>query len=117
MATGLGDNMASDKGGPTELDVDFVPGNDDESVVGDSVAVRQVGGVAMFWPSTFDRLDRETQDLAQLVMEWVGARRELGRNIDATAPTLRSRGMSWGQIGWLVGMSGEGARQRWGEDS
>jgi hypothetical protein len=83
----------------------------------DGVAVRLVDGRPTFWPVSFDRLDPDTRELAELVADWVTERRELAVRIDATVPTLRESGMSWGQVGWLVGMTSEGARQRWGGDN
>lgn len=102
------------KGGPGDLDEMNVSGNDDAAVYGDGVAIRTVDGVAMFWPVSFDRLSPEARDAAEEVMHCVGQRRALSARIDATAPELRELGLSWGQIGWLVGMSDEGVRQRWG---
>lgn len=98
-----------------DLDEDVVPGNVEPDVIAEGVRVVIGEAGASFWPVTFDRLPAETRELAQLVGEWVAMRRDLRRRIDATVPELREGGMSWGQIGFLVGISDEGARQRWGE--
>lgn len=100
------------------LDIVNMPGNEDPEVIADGVALRRLDDrTVLFWPASFDRLPRDVRDLAELVMEWVHMRRELLTKIDATVPALREMGMSWGQVGFLVGMSSEGARQRWGTES
>ena len=40
---------------------------------------------------------------------------ELQREIDRTVVRLRSQGASWAAIGWLTGMTDNGARKRWDE--
>lgn len=103
--------------GASELDDMTVPGNVEPEVIADGVAIKTDGHYATFWPVSFDRLPAETRQLAELVGEWVATRRELSARIDATVDALRDGGMSWGQIGFLVGYTDEGARQRWGENS
>lgn len=99
---------------PADLDELNVQGNDDLS--GDvTVAVRD--GVAMLKPPGFDRLDPDVRAALVDVMMLVGQRRALGREIDQAVRHLRGHGVSWGVLGWCVGLTSEGARRRWGEES
>lgn len=102
-------------GSPADLDDMTVEGNEDQGVAAGGVALRMLNGYAAFWPANFDRLDPDTRQLCEMVLGWVARRRELAGLIDVAAVELRQLGMSWSQLGWLVGLTSEGARQRWGE--
>lgn len=105
-------------GQPHELDEMNEGGSGNaELEVGEGVAVRMRSGVAYFWPATFDRLPAESRELATELMVLAGQRRALGREIDGLADHMHSScGFSWGQIGWCLGMSADGARKRWREN-
>lgn len=91
---------------------------DDDQVAAEGVALRvpKNGGRPYFWPVTFDRLSAAAKKRALFVLELAGERQQLDRAIDAEVPALRELGLSWGQIGFVCGVTSEGARRRWGGD-
>lgn len=56
----------------------------------------------------------EDQDVIYRLKEAVVAAELARESVEALIPSARLAGLSWDSIGWLVGLSGSGARRRWG---
>lgn len=92
-----------------------VPGGDGQHL-GEAVTIRLAqNGVAVIRPASFDRLSPDALAAAEELQVIVGMRRQLAQQLDQAVLDARSDGLSWGQIGFCVGTSGEAARQRWGQ--
>lgn len=100
--------------GRSELDDMNVPGNDEFDGEDQVVALNE-HGAAVIRPKSFDRLPPRALELANQLMGLVAHRRFLAQHIDELVPRARDLGLSWGQIGWCVGTSGQAAQQRWGD--
>jgi hypothetical protein len=65
-------------------------------------------------PLWWDRLGESEQELAGSLARAAGDQVAAQRRMDEVARALRAGGVSWAHIGWLCGMTAEGARLRWG---
>ena len=87
---------------------------------GQDVTVRVAEGVdgsrsAVLLPASARRLNGEqTEVLSQMQHRAIAAGR-IRRELDDLAVEARDVGISWSLIGWSVGLTGEAARQRWGD--
>lgn len=80
----------------------------------DDVLLQMVGGRAALIPVSARRLPADVKtDLAD-VMRAAARINEAVQVLDELVIDLRDRGVSWSVIGWTLGMTGEGARQRFG---
>lgn len=66
-------------------------------------------------PRSVERLGPSAVRLCQTLQGLELERRKAAAELDQLVATARSRGVSWAAIGWAVGISGEGARQKWGQ--
>ena len=55
----------------------------------------------------------EIQRLVEAVERWRDLERQLHDARVGTVRDLRARGASWDTVGWVLGTTGEAARQRW----
>lgn len=65
-------------------------------------------------PAAYRRLSPEQQVYVASVQEHGAALVEMQERLDELVAEARSADVSWHLIGWSLGMTGEGARQRWG---
>lgn len=66
-------------------------------------------------PGKSRRLYGESADAYAAFQGSVMARLAADRDMELYVVVLRAQGVSWALIGWACGMTGEGARKRWGE--
>lgn len=79
-------------------------------VLTDSEGVRS----AVMVPRSLRTLDEETHGLAVELQRHVMDIDRARQAIDEIVPQLRDAGVSWDAIGWLTGMVGRSAQNRWG---
>lgn len=87
---------------------------------GDVQVVRSSTGEVFFRPSvrprSWDRIGDEAQFILSGVQRMAGQMSELERHLEVHVHELRDLGASWDLIGWSLGLTGEGARRRYGDD-
>lgn len=80
---------------------------------------RSRSGEAFFRPAvrprSWDRLGEEGQFLLSGVQRLAAQMSELEGHLQAHVLELREVGASWDLIGWSLGLTGEGARRRYGD--
>ena len=95
---------------------DFEPvtlGRDD--LAGEGVAVIRTGdGRALLMPRSMARLRGEQSEIVAEVQRAALAVHEAQAALDELVQVAREVGVAWPAIGWSVGVTAEGARQRWG---
>jgi len=102
-----------------EFDVAATIGNGDVGVESEGVAVR-VGtdefGVrtAYFLPVRLRNANPRQQGLIRDVQQVVRRHVDVLAELGVLVADMRQSGLSWDSIGWCVGLSGDGARKRWG---
>lgn len=69
---------------------------------------------AVMVPRSLRALDSETHDLAVELQRHIMAIDQARQAVDEIVPLLREAGVSWDGIGWLTGMVGRSAQNRWG---
>lgn len=65
-------------------------------------------------PATLRRLGPAQRDDVELLQEHGLALVRMQQHLDELVERARDSGVSWNLIGWSLGITGEGARQRWG---
>lgn len=65
-------------------------------------------------PATLKRLGAAQREDVSLLQEHGLALVGMQKHLDELVERARDSGVSWHLIGWSLGMTGEGARQRWG---
>lgn len=68
---------------------------------------------AVMVPRSLRALDADTHDLAVELQRHVIAIEQARQAVDEIVPLLREAGVSWDAIGWLTGMVGRSAQNRW----
>lgn len=93
-------------------------GNDDDEMVRDGVAIT-VGpdGRAFFLPAALRRATPRQRRVMQGIQDRVAANVAILAQLDELVADARAAGLSWHSIGWLTGMSAQGARKRWADES
>jgi hypothetical protein len=105
-----------------DLDVGANIGNGDPGQEAEGVAVR-VGtdefGVrtVYFLPVRLRNANPRQQGLIRDVQQVVRRHVDVLAELDVLVADMRQSGLSWDSIGWCVGISGQGARKRWGGSS
>lgn len=95
---------------------DTVGGLDEAPAGGVEVGISGLGD-AFFQPITPERLSRlnEVQAASVADVQRISMHlREVREELDEAVRLAREDGISWHLIGWSVGTTAEGARQRWG---
>lgn len=106
----------------TDLDVATRVMNDDAGMSGEGVEVRTHVNAwgeseAFFMPVKLRRASPLQRDLLRECQSVVRRHITVLAQLDDVVQRMRAAGLSWDSIGWCVGMSGAGARKRWGEES
>jgi hypothetical protein len=73
-------------------------------------------GAAYVLPNTVRRMPEDARASVMAVLRTGSEVQQLLERLDELVDQAREHGASWSVIGWAVGMSGEGARLRWGLD-
>ena len=82
---------------------------------GEDVAmIRTASGRALMLPASVSRLRGEQLELVVQLQDQAAAVHEAQLALDQLVESARESGVSWGAIGFSVGLSQQGARQRWG---
>ncbi len=86
---------------------------------GDVEIVRTKTGEAFFRPHVrpraWDRLGPEGQAVLSGLQHIAGEMSQLQAHVELHVQDARELGASWDVIGWSLGVTGEGARQRYGD--
>lgn len=72
---------------------------------------------AVALPASIRRLSGERLDVIHEVQDVARQMELLRAQLDQLVPEARELGVSWAAIGFSVGLTGEAARQRWGDDA
>jgi hypothetical protein len=100
----------------TGRDWDFDPvtiGTEEAAEDGVSILRSETGRVA-FVPRSVGRLTGDALDVASEIQEVVVRIREDQERLEVLVREGREIGVSWAAIGWCVGVTAQGAQQRWG---
>lgn len=91
-------------------------GGDPDGVADDGVAIaKSSSGQAYFMPVRLRNAPPETRALIAAAQGQVRAMMKARLELDRTVAQLREADVSWGSIGWTVGLTPDGARKRWAE--
>jgi len=93
-------------------------GDDDDADAVDLMVISDDKGNrrAFYLPMNIQRaLDNRQLELIAEMQGYMRQIEKLQKRLDAKALEARRYGTSWATIGWSVGLTGEGARQRWME--
>ena len=66
-------------------------------------------------PRALQRLTPQARNTLAAVQNLAATLLSLEEHLDRHVVELRQEGASWQVIGWALGVTGEGARKRWGE--
>jgi hypothetical protein len=77
-------------------------------------SVQDGRAAAFFAPRAYKRLTQEGQAVLAGLQEISAQIHQMQGHLDEHVLEAREAGASWDLIGWSVGTTGEGARQRWG---
>jgi len=99
-----------------DLAFDPVTIGTDEAATEGVTVVRSESGRVAFVPRSVERLEGEALELTIEAQEVVLSIREGQERLDLLVEAMREVGVSWAAIGWCVGVSPQGAQQRWGRD-
>jgi len=77
-------------------------------------SVQDGRAAAFFAPRAYKRLTDEGQQVLASLQRIAAQIHEMQAHLDEHVLDARDLGASWDLIGWSVGTTGEGARQRWG---
>lgn len=84
---------------------------------GEGVTImRTASGRALMVPASVSRLRGDQADVVVALQDQAAAVHDAQLRLDALVDEAREMGVSWGAIGFSVGLSPQGARQRWLED-
>lgn len=101
-----------------EVGPGLLHGDDDGAIYVHRVAlndsVQDGRAAAFFAPRAYKRLAREGQLVLSSLQQIAAQIHEMQGHLDQHVLEARDAGASWDLIGWSVGTTGEGARQRWG---
>lgn len=83
--------------------------------VGDDVLIEVLDGHAAMVPRSLKRLPAESKLLMAEGIKRVQAIYELQNELESLIADMRDANVSWAAIGWVLGTTGEAARQRFGD--
>lgn len=91
-------------------------GNDDAAENAEVEIRMPFGGGAYFAPAGMRRATPAQRRIAAAIQDQVGMNIAVLARLDELVDEARALRMSWNVIGWLTGMTAEGARKRWSDD-
>ena len=81
----------------------------------DRAMIVSPSGRSAIVPQSLRRLDGDALDFFAWLQQKSVQADVLEREIEASIPSARQHGLSWSAIGAALGVTGEGARQRYGD--
>lgn len=80
----------------------------------DVVIVREETGSVSIVPRSVRKAPPEAREAITSMVRAAAAYEQALIELGATIETARDLGVSWDAVGWAVGVTGSGARKRWG---